>query len=248
VSGLGIAGLGLVLLTVVLMGVFAFVHRRSPPVWRAIPALTRLRHAVGLSVEDGTRLHFSLGYSSPLEPSQAASLAALSLMRQVSERTSLGDRPPVATAGEGALAVLAQDTLRSAHLAAGVQEPYDSSSGRLAGLTPFSYITGTLPVMKDEQVSANLLVGHFGPEAALLAEVSERGGAFTLAATDDLTAQAVFYAASQEVLIGEELFASGAYFQAGPLHHASLRVQDILRWVIIILLLASAALTLVGVL
>ena len=47
--------------------------------------------------------------------------------------------------------------------------------------------------------------------------------------------------------LGEELFAAGAYSNAGRAHEASLQVQDILRWVIILILLGGSALKLVGV-
>jgi hypothetical protein len=47
-------------------------------------------------------------------------------------------------------------------------------------------------------------------------------------------------------LIGEELFAAGAYIGAGPSHMASLTVQDILRWAIVLVLLAGAFLKFAG--
>jgi len=55
------------------------------------------------------------------------------------------------------------------------------------------------------------------------------------------------YAAAQDPLIGEELFASGAYVGAGPSHEASLHVQDVLRWLVILAILVGALLRMVGV-
>jgi len=83
-------------------------------------------------------------------------------------------------------------------------------------------------------------MGNFGVEAALLADAAERANIFTLAASDNLATQAVLYASTQEPLIGEELYAAGAYMDAGPVHAASLTVQDILRWLIIIAILVGA--------
>jgi hypothetical protein len=48
-------------------------------------------------------------------------------------------------------------------------------------------------------------------------------------------------------LIGEELFAAGAYVGAGATHEASLQVQDILRWLVILAILGGALLKLAGV-
>jgi hypothetical protein len=52
---------------------------------------------------------------------------------------------------------------------------------------------------------------------------------------------------AQEPLIGEEFFAGGAYLGAGPAHTASLRMQDILRWVVVSLIVLGAILKLTGV-
>jgi hypothetical protein len=61
-----------------------------------------------------------------------------------------------------------------------------------------------------------------------------------IGASDDVVGQAVLFAGTQESLIGEELFAAGAYLGSGASHTASLTVQDILRWLVIIALLGGA--------
>lgn len=215
--------------------------RKSPFKLRDIPALTRLVRAIGLSVEDGTRLHVALGHGNLLTASSGSALAGLAMLRHLSERTSVSDRPPVAAAGDPALALLAQDTLQAGYQAAGVQELFQPTTGRLAGLSPFGYAAGSMPMIQDENVSTAILLGHFGPEAALLTESAERANVLTLGASDDLSAQSVLFAAAHEPLIGEELFAAGAYLGAGPSHAASLTLQDILRWLIILALIGGAA-------
>ncbi len=244
----GIAAFIIIVVTAGLMLLFTFLHRRYPPAWRDIPAFTRLRRAVGLSVEDGTRLHFSLGRSSLAAPSSAASFAALSLLHKSAELTMVGDRPPVVSSGDSTLTILTQDTLHSAYQTAGAGSQYDPLSAQLTGLTPFSYAAGAIPLIRDKAVSGNVIMGHFGPEIILLTDAAERANTFTVAAAADLPAQAVLYASAQNPLIGEELFASGAYFNAGPMHHASLRVQDILRWLIVASLIGGAIAKLAGLL
>jgi hypothetical protein len=96
-------------------------------------------------------------------------------------------------------------------------------------------------ISQNEDVSANIMIGHFGTEAALLAEASDRENISLIGASDDLTGQAVLFANTQDALIGEELFATSAYLGAGPSHLASLTVQDILRWLIILTLLGGVA-------
>jgi hypothetical protein len=244
---LGLVGFGIIFLSAVLLGGIAAFRRKASPVFREIPAFTRLRHAVGRVVEDGTRLHVSLGRGALVTPQSASALAGLILLRRLAELTSAGDQPPIASSGDAALAILSQDTLQTGSLAS-AQGAYDPNAGRLTGLTPFSYAAGAIPIMRDENISTNVLIGNFGVEAALLTEAAERANTFTLAASDNLTAQAVLFATAQEPLIGEELYAAGAYVDAGLLHTASLTVQDILRWLIIIVILVGGFLKLIGIL
>jgi hypothetical protein len=243
---MNLLGLGLVFLSGALLLILSLVKRRSPPKLRGIPALTRLYRAVGLSVEDGTRLLIGLGGTSLLTQSGGAPLAGLGLLRHLAERTSLSDRPPIAAAGESSLALLAQDTLEAGYQGAGAGEYYQPTTGRLTGMTPFSSVSGMIPIMHDENVSTTVLAGHYGVEAALLAEAAERENAILIGSSDSLSAQAALYASAHEALIGEELFAAGAYMGAGTAHTSSLTVQDILRWLIILALVAGAVLKLFG--
>lgn len=237
---------GLLILTVVLLIGVTVLRRKFPGAFRPIEAYDRLSRSVGLAVENGTRLHISLGRGNLFTTRGTSALAGLAMLRKLTERTSLSDRPPIVTSGNASLAILSQDTLQSGYRAAGAEEQYRFSTGRLTGLTPFSYAAGTIPITHDEDVSSNVFIGDFGAESALLADAAERENATLIAASDNLSAQSVFYAASQDPLIGEELFAAGAYVGAGPAHEASLTVQDILRWLIIVAIAAGSFLKFAG--
>jgi hypothetical protein len=200
-----------------------------------------------LAVEAGQRLHFSFGRGGVNGLRGASALVGFSVLDRIARATSISDRPPVSTSGDGSLALLSQTTLKSAYSSIGEEAQYDPALGQLTGLTPFSYAAGTLPVIYDQQVSASLLAGHFGSEVALITDANERTGSLTVAGSDSLPAQAVLYATAQEPLIGEELYAAGAYVQAGPMHIASVRAQDILRWMIVAVILGGAILKFFGV-
>jgi hypothetical protein len=242
-------GLGFVILFFALMVLFTLRERKqSRRNFRDIPAFARLRRGIGLAVEAGQRLHLSLGSGGIFGIRGASALVGLSLLQRIARAASISDHPPVATSGEAMQAILSQDTLRGAYRAVNAESQYDPAAGQVSGLTPFSYAAGVLPVMYDQQVSVNVLAGSFGGEVGLIADAADRTGSTMLAGSENLSAQAVMYAATQEALIGEELFAAGAYVQAGVTHTASVRAQDILRWVLVGALLIGAALKLAGVL
>lgn len=244
---LGLVAFGVVFLSAGLMLALSILRAKNPPSFRSLPAFDRLRRAVGRVVEDGSRLHVSLGRGGLVTPQGASALAGLSILRRLADLTSAGDRPPIATSGDAALALLSQATLQEAAENSG-QLDYDPSAGRLTGLTPFSYAAGAIPPIRDENVSATVLMGNFGIEAALITDAANRSNTFSLASSDNLAAQAVIYATAQETLIGEELFAAGAYADSGPFHASSLTVQDILRWLAIAVMLGGALLKAAGIL
>jgi hypothetical protein len=241
-----ILGLVLVLVAAGLLLGLIFIRRKSSPTFREIPAFTRLKRAIGTSVEDGTRLHISLGRSGLQTPNGAPGLAGLAMLRHLTEQTSASDKPPIVTSGAGDLSILTRDTLQAGYMAVGAEDIYDPTTGRLTGLTPFSFAAGAIPSMRDENVSSNVFIGHFGSEVALLTDTADRTNSPAVAAAVDTAAQAILYASVEEPLIGEELFAAGAYSNAGPAHQASLQVQDILRLVIILALLGGSVLKLAG--
>jgi hypothetical protein len=238
--------LGLLVFAALLLIALTFWRRRTPASFRSIEAYERLNRSVGLAVENGSRLHISLGRGNLFTASGGSALAGLAMLRRLAERTSVSDRPPIVTSGDASLAILSQDTLQSGYRAAGAEEQYRFSTGRLTGLTPFAYAGGAMPTIHDENVSANIIIGDFGAEAALLTDASDRENANLIAASDNLSAQSIFYASAQDPLIGEELFAAGAYVGAGASHDASLNVQDILRWLIILAIILGIGLKILG--
>ena len=246
-NALNILGFVFVLIFFGLMiGVAIFTRQREAPSLREIPAFNRLRRAIGLAVEAGSRLHVSLGRGHILSKQSAIGFVGLSILERIGRSTSISDRPPIATSGEGSLGILSQDSQRGAAKYLGVNS--DPMRGRITGLTPFSYAAGTLSFIEEEEIGANLLIGSFGNEVALITDAAERKEGMTLGGTDNLTGQAVLFATAQEPLIGEETYAGGAYLGAGRMHTASLYVQDIIRWLLIGLILIGALLKLFGVL
>ncbi|MEJ2759037.1 MAG: hypothetical protein P8046_11200 [Anaerolineales bacterium] len=207
---------------------------------RDIPSFYHLRGAIELAVEDGSRIHVAIGRGDVLSPRGAAAMVGLSMLRKITEVASESDHPPLATSGDGLLGILSQDTLRSTYNALQLSGNYRANMGQVTGLTPFSYGAGVMPLIFDEPISGNVLVGSFGNEVALITSAGERNQTRTLAGTDNLVGQAILYASAHEPLIGEEVYAGGAYLDAGAMHEASLHAQDVVRWVVAGLILIFA--------
>jgi hypothetical protein len=215
---------------------------------RSIQAFSHFRREVDLAVEAGKRLHISLGRGSINDLQGGSAFIGLTILDRCARDASNSDRPPMTTSGDGLVTILSQDTLQSTYRSLETEQRYDPTNARMTGLTPMAYAAGALPTIRDEQVSANILVGHFGAEVALLTEAGERNRSLTVAGSDSIPGQAVLYATSDEPLLGEELYAAGAYLGAGTAHTASIAMQDIMRWVLVVAILVGAILKLLGIL
>jgi hypothetical protein len=243
----GFIGLAFILTFLGLVALFTLVGRqRTIAGLRPISAFTKLRRAIGLAVEAGSRLHISIGRGNLTGTESAAAFAGLSLMERITQSASSGDNPPIATSGDAALSILTNDTLKGTYRDIGISEQYDPKRGQLTGLSPFSYAAGVLPIIQDKKTTAHTLIGHFGNEVALITDAAERNGDLTVAGTDNLPAQAILYATAQEPLIGEEIYAGGAYFRPDSWHTASLLAQDIIRWLIVLFILGGILLKSAG--
>jgi hypothetical protein len=220
-------------------------NKKARPL-RKMEAVEKLKLAIGLTVEAGTRIHISLGNADLLSPSNSSALAGLSVLEQVALISQLADRKPISTSGNGAMAVLSNSVFKNSLEGKNTSDQISSYQGQLSGTTPLSYAVGTINVIRNDQVSANVFLGNYGSEVILLSQNSSQMKAITLGASDSLTAQSVLFASSDEPLIGEELYALPAYLGSRSVHNASVKVQDFFRWVLIFTMLAGAVMKYLG--
>jgi hypothetical protein len=237
----------LIAFTAVFVLLRAILKRKEVPSRREIPAFNQLHKALDQSVEEGTRVHVSLGKGKLVSQQGAAGLAGLSALNHLSPQIQSSDLPLLSSSGEPGLSILSQDVLHSSGKEGLRREENSFRQTRLTGLTHFSYAAGTIPLIRNNNISTNVLVGNFGVEVGLIIESVNRNDGKTVAASDDLPGQAVIYANTGESMIGEELFAVSEYIHHTPFKAACLTAQDILRWALVICMLLGAILKLGGV-
>lgn len=222
--------------------VYRALNRRAarPTALREIEAFDSLALTVGQAVETGKRLHVSLGSSALGDAHTAATLAGLSVLDQVSDSAALSDKPPVITTADGPTALLAEDALHNVYKRQNAPERFDPNAARVVGTEPLAFGAGLTSLVNDETVAGTILIGSVGPEAVLLTEAGQRAKVTALAGSDDPATQALLFTSAQYPLVGEELFAGGAYIAGGrPAHRASLQTQDTVRLLIGLVILAG---------
>ncbi len=93
-----------------------------------------------------------------------------------------------------------------------------------------------------ERPAANFYMGSFAAESLIIAETGNMAGSVQIAGTDSDTQLPFFIAACDYTLMGEELYAAGAYLSRHPLLMAQLKGQDIGKTVIAMVLAFGVAL------
>jgi hypothetical protein len=201
---------------------FGVTMRGRWPVFRPLPGYDSVHSDVAASVEAGSRVHMALGEGQIIGVGAEAEFAGLSALTKIAQAASVSDRPPVATSSDGITSLLSQDVMYSTYRQMRVEERFDHDLGRLVGLGPAGYTAGAMITPREERVSATFLIGAMGAEAALIADTGAQRGSVTAAVTDPV-GQAAVFATTDNPLLGEELFAAGAYLKVSRMHAASLR-------------------------
>jgi hypothetical protein len=166
----------------------------------------------------------------------------MSALQKVSQDACASDKPPLVTSGDGTLFVASQDLIRDTYEESGRPASYRSDSSQFVAPenSPMAYGAAVSAIVNRGEHGSNLVLGHIGSELAIITEAADREHLEQIIGSDDLTALAVAMSVTEDVIIGEELYAAAAYLQGEPAHIASLQLQDILRILVALSILIAA--------
>jgi hypothetical protein len=213
---------------------------------RRLDAYAALRRQSERTVESGRRLHVTPGRADLHTPQSPASAAGLGVLAELGRESG---PLPVVTVGAPTLLPASQGAvLRRSEAAGRASEARLGDTHFLASPDfPFAYAAGATVLVAEPEVGGNVAVGHVGSEMALLAEAGQRQDGEQILGSDDPTAMAVASVFTPHALWGEQLFAARAYLERSPLQLASLRTQDVLRWLLAAGIIIAALLRLLGI-
>jgi hypothetical protein len=227
--------LGLVLLLLTLPVLFFLTSRvRAGKVGelRTLPGMEELPGLVGRSAETGQPLHVSVGVAGVGGATTAETWAGLTLLGQLADKAAGCDTPLIVTVSDATVLPVAQDILRRAYLRNGNPEGYDPTQVQLIAPDPMAYAAGVSGLLERESLTANVMVGSFGDEYLLMGETGARRDVHQIVGATDPQVLPYVHATADEILIGEEMFAGGAYTARLPSQIASLLAQDWARWIV----------------
>jgi len=200
------------------------VARRGRPVFvRRIAGLDELDEALGRATEMGRPIIFSPGFGDLGQMSTYAGLACLEYAVRKAARFGIRVIVPVAGA---TMFPVTQDIVRDAYTAEGKPELYRADDVLYLSGDQNAFAAAVTGIMERQRIGAAFYFGSYGFESLLLAETGQRVGAIQVAATDSFFQVPFFIAACDYTIIGEELYAAGAYLSREPTMLGSLSGQD----------------------
>lgn len=200
---------------------------------RRIPGIDAIDEAVGRAVELGRPLSFTTGITavSPLL------YACLGVLRYVGRKAAVFSSRLFIPCSDAQVLALTDATLQSAYRAEKKFTSYNPAALRFLSDEQFAYASGYQGLIHRENVGAAFLLGAFAAESLILAEAGQQIGAIQVAGTVSPEQIPFFLTACDYTLIGEELYAAGAYLSKDPVQTGSLRGQDIAKCVIFALII-----------
>ncbi len=239
----------LLLTLVISVVVTQFVRRRKDLfTLRDIPAYSTLPLVVGEAIEANRPMHVSLGSAGIGGTNTLLALASAELAYQMIQRTSIGAVSPIVTLSDASALPLAQDTLRRAYQSRDLLDRYRAGNVRWypAGGRSLAFAALLTALMGNDRVAGNVLAGSYGPELALISEAAIRRDQHLVATSDQLEGQAVALVMAEHPLLGEDVFAAGAYLGQGAGQIAGVVTQDVLRWLLILFIFIPTELAVIG--
>lgn len=229
------------------------VKRGLPISLRPIGAYDTLKRLLAQAAEAGRPVHLSVGIGGIGDRSTADTMAGLTILDYIAERAAISASPPIVTLANPTALPVAQDLLRRAYRRHGYPEEFDPTRARFVapdplaytGQTPnpalysagqndaFPYAVGTMRLLTQQPLVANVMVGTFGDEFLLLAETGAQRGLNQIGGTSATRVLPFVYTSVANPLIGEEIYAGGAYLASRPWHIGSLFAQDMMRWALV---------------
>ncbi len=183
-----------------------------PPI-RKIPGLEAVDEAIGRATEMGRGVHFAPGIGGVSDPDTFAAWAFLGHIAKLCARY---DTRLINTNRNYLVHAINEELIRQAYLEAGRPDAYNPDDVRYLTGSQFGYAAGVLGMMQRERPAANILIGYFFAESMLFAEGGANIGAIQIAGTTNTVQLPFFLAACDYTLLGEEIYAGGAYLSKEP--------------------------------
>lgn len=216
------------------------------PVLRRIAGLEAIEEAIGRATEMGRPVHFSPGIADITGSDAPQTFAALEALAFVTGLSAKYNAELIVTIRIPNVLPLAQEVVKQGYMAAGKADMFKEDTVRFLSTEQFAYIAGVLGIFARQKVAANIMIGGFWAESLLMAEGGSQGGCIQVAGTANMHQIPFFVAACDYTLIGEEIYAAGAYLSQDKNKLGSIAAQDYIKLAIMAIVIVGAGMMTAG--
>ncbi len=205
---------------------------------RPIAGIVHIDEALGRATEMGRPIMYvaGLGWIGDI-----ATICSMTILGKVASKAAEYQNRLIVPCYDPIVMIVAQETVKNAFMDAGRPDLYSEEDIYYIAAAQFAYAAAVSGLMIREQTAANFFMGRFYAESLILAETGASTGAIQVAGTDDMTQLPFFLTSCDYTLIGEELYAASAYLSKDPMQKGSLKAQDYLKALEMLLLIIGVA-------
>jgi hypothetical protein len=226
-----------------ILGFILYGKRRKELYIRPIAGLQAIDDAIGRATEMGKPILYSSGLG---KMDRVATMASMNILGSVAEKTAEFKTPLIFPNYDPVVMTTAQEVVKEGYSKAGHPEAYNADNIYFVTQSQFGYAAAVDGIMTRQLPATNLFFGTFEAEALILAETGNSIGAIQIAGTDSTIQLSFFIVACDYTLIGEELFAASGYLTKDPQILGSIKGQDWLKAIIVLLILIGAIAGILG--
>ncbi len=196
------------------------------PYVRPIAAIGALDEAVGREAEMGRPVHFAPG-SGELDSEYASqTIAGLQILAHIARLTARYDVGAIVTLWKSVTVPICQEVIRQSYIEEGKADVYSPDFVRFLSDDQMAYTANAMGLIQQNQVASNILIGPFYMESLMLAEAAFQVGSIQIAGTARMYQLPFFVAACDYSLLGEEMYAAGAYIGQDAIRLNSIKAID----------------------
>jgi hypothetical protein len=220
----------LVLLIVIFFWAVSHAKRKGLFI-RRIAGLDAIDEAIGRATEMGKPIFYVPGIGSM---SSISTIASAFILGEVSKKVAQYDSQIKVPHYDPIVMTVCKEVVKQSYMEAGRPDSYRDDLNFFVSQDQFSYAASVDGMISREKPAACFYMGYFMAESLLLAEVGATSGAIQIAGTDVEHQLPFFFTACDYTLIGEELYAAGAYLSKEPMLLSALKVQDFGKLVVMV--------------
>jgi len=220
--------------------------KKKLPTFRKLSGLDALPEMVGRAAEMNRPIHYTTGLGELTGTVAPQLVAGLAVLGYVSELAAKYGVKVIYSVYQAQVMPIATELMKEAYMRAGKADAFNAEEKiRYLSGEQFAYATAVQGIAERERPAANIMIGPFYAESMMFSETFFRIGAIQLAGTARGYQIPFFAVVCDYLLIGEEIYAAGAYLSKDPVQCGSIQGQDIgkvIGWILMFVgVLATAA-------